>query len=385
MAQRPDSNFRRVNPADLRLGEPLPYAIYDSAGMLLLQAGFIVNTQKQIDVLIANGSYKRSEAGDEQRVRPAPRPSVATEERNSFEMLELLKIRMKRIFDHHRAGSVDADFMSRIEGIALTIQEACTHDTDAALANLHLDYDSSYAVVHHLQAAILCELVGRKLGIRDEVRLPLVKAGLTHDIGLLDIQDILDRQLAPLTPLQRERIERHPVDSERILYELGATEPAWLEPVRHHHERLDGSGYPDGCSGEAIPMPTRMLAIADIYSAMVRDRPYRKAMVSGEAMRKLMLEQGAQTDSRLIQLMIKEIGVFPPGAIVRLASGEIAVVKKRMANSTCPQVCAFVKPTGMPMLSPVSRDTASPGFAIEGMVPFSNYRGSIAVIRSLWN
>ena len=384
MAPTHDRGFRRVAPADLRLGEPLPYAVYDGGGMLLLKAGFVINTQKQLEVLIQNGSCR---AEDAPRQRPAVALPIATvnEEHNTFEILDLLKIRLKRTFDLYKAGSLSADFVPRIEGIALTIQEACTHDTDSALANLHLDYDTSYAVIHHLQSAILCELIGKKMGVREDSRLPLVKAGLTHDIGLIDIQDELDRQHMPLTPLQRERITRHPADSEWILASLGATEAAWLDPVRHHHERLDGTGYPDGTHGDAISTPTRVLAIADIYSAMVRDRPYRKAMVSGEAMRKLMLEQGQKTDNRLIHMMIKEIGVFPPGAIVRLANGEIAVVKKRSANSASPLVCAFIKPDGMPMLTPLQRDTADDEFRVEGIVPFSNYRGSVVVLRSLWN
>jgi hypothetical protein len=107
-------------------------------------------------------------------------------------------------------------------------------------------------------------------------------------------------------------------------------------------------------------------------------------MVSTEAMRKLMHEEGQQTDSRLISMMIKEIGVFPPGAIVRLANGEIAVVKKRTANTACPLVYSFVKANGMPMLTPQPRDTAQEGFRIEGMVPFSSYRGSVVVLRGLW-
>jgi HD-GYP domain-containing protein (c-di-GMP phosphodiesterase class II) len=385
MALRPDPEYQRVNASDIRLGEPLPYAVYDSGGMLLLQSGFVVKTVKQIEVLVANGIYRRVGRADAGRPGSTLRPLTGSEESNAFEMLDLLKIRMKRIFDQFKTGGQDPDFVTRIEGIALTIQQACAHDTDAALANLHLDYESSYAVVHHLQAALLCELVGKKLGIRDELRLPLLNAALSHDIGLLDIQDILDTQSSPLTASQRERVERHPADSERALIDLGVNDHRWLEPVRHHHERIDGSGYPDSWVGDAIPLPTRMLAIADIYSAMVRDRPYRKAMVSGEAMRKLLLEQGRQTDNRLIQLMIKEVGVFPPGAIVRLANGEVAVVKKRLRNSTCPLVCTFVRPNGMPLLSPVPRDTSARESAIEGMLPFSSYRGSISVIRRLWN
>lgn len=385
MPAKPPGNFRPVSPGDIRLGEPLPYAVYDGSGLLLLKAGFVINTDKQREVLINNGSYISVEEAGRQASRPAIPVAAVSDEHSSFEMFDLLKVRLKRTFDLYKSGQLNEDFVQRIEGIALTVQEACTHDTDSALANLHLDYDTSYAVIHHLQAAMLCELIGRKLGVPVESRLPLIKAGLTHDIGLLDIQDILDQQVDPLTMHQRDRVKHHPIDSELILAELGVRDRTWLTAVRHHHERLDGSGYPDGIIGEDIKLPTRVLAIADIYSAMVRDRPYRKAMVSTEAMRKLMMEQGDKTDSRLIGMMIKELGVFPPGATVRLASGEIAVVKKRTANTACPQVYSFIKPDGMPMLKPAPRDTAQATHRIEGLVPFSNYKGSVVVLRGLWN
>lgn len=385
MTTKPAGNFRPVSPTDVRLGEPLPYAVYDASGMLLLKAGFVINTEKQRDVLIKNGSYISMDEARARAARPNLPVATVSDEHNAFEMFDLLKVRLKRTFDLYKAGTLGDDFVQRIEGIALTVQEGCTHDTDAALANLHLDYDSSYAVVHHLQAAMLCELIGKKLGVPEESRIPLIKAGLTHDIGLLDIQDILDQQTSPLRMDQRDRINRHTIDSECLLTTLGVREKAWLDPVRHHHERLDGTGYPDALAGDAIKLPTRVLAIADIYSAMVRDRPYRKAMVSTEAMRKLMMEQGEKTDNRLISMMIKEIGVFPPGAIVKLTNGEIAVVKKRTGNTACPQVYSFIKPNGMPMLSPQPRDTAMETHRIEGMVPFSAYRGSVVMLRGLWH
>jgi HD-GYP domain-containing protein (c-di-GMP phosphodiesterase class II) len=317
-------------------------------------------------------------------LRPVlPLPKVS-DEHNSFEVLDLLKVRLKRTFDLYTEHKT-SDFIARIEGIALTIQEACTHDTDSALANLHLDYDTPYPVVHHIEAALLTELIGKKLGVSEELRLPLVQAGLTHDIGLIDIQETLEQQRAPLSPVQRERITEHPEESERILRDIGVTDPRWLDPVRHHHERLDGTGYPDARSGDELSTPTRILSIADIYSAMVRDRPYRRAMISGDAMRKMLLEQGAQTDKRLIHMLVKEIGVFPPGAIVRLASGEIAVVKKRTENITNPIVCVFRRENGMPTLRTAQRDTTDPEFRIQGMVSFTDYRGSIAVLRNLWN
>lgn len=380
-----EQNFIPVGRYDIRVGEPLPYSIYDRSGMLLLRRGFVIHLQRQLEVLLNNGVYHAAAEPRPQRGNPAPLPPVQNEAKSTFEMLDIVKLRLKRLFDNFRVGREIDQFPTRVEDIALTIQEACTHDTDAALANLHLDYDSSYAVVHHLQAAIVCELIGKRLGVRDETRLPLICAGITHDWGLLDIQDELDRQAAPLTEAQQARINAHPRDGGEQLRALGVTDTQWLDAVRHHHERLDGSGYPDRLREEAIGVPTRVLAVADMYSAMVRDRPYRKALVSKEAMRSLMLEQGAKTDSRLIQMMIKELGVFPPGAIVKLASGEIAVVTKRQQNSLAPIVAAFIRPDGMPMLAPTRRETAGASHAVEGMVPFSQYKGSIAIIRSIWN
>lgn len=386
--------FQSVVKSDIKLGEPIPYSVFDKTGVLLLRAGFTINLQRHLDVLLEKGLYCRPEDADAARARQrsgdngplvagGSMANKASEAENTFETLDTAKLRLLRLFEQYRAGRCD-EFLSRIEDIALTVQEACTHDTDAALANLHLDYDNSYAVVHHMQAALLCELIGKTLGVREDARLTLIKAALTHDLGLIDIQDKLDRQTEPLTAEQKQRIQRHTLDSARLLEEIGVRDGVWLDAVRHHHERLDGSGYPDHLAGDALGVPTRILAIADIYSAMVRDRPYRKAMVSKEAMRKLLMEQGGTTDQRLIQMMIKEIGVFPPGAIVKLVNGEVGVVKLRQENSAYPIVYAFFRQNGMPMLAPVRRETTKAEYNVDGIVPFSTYRGCIALIRGLW-
>jgi HD-GYP domain-containing protein (c-di-GMP phosphodiesterase class II) len=389
------SQLITVGKGDLKLGEPLPYSVYDKGGTLLLKKGFTINLERHFDILIQNGAYlDEGEVASARAASPAGEPLRASsvslaprrqDEQNSFEMLDLVKVRLQRLFEHYKAGRMHDEFIGKIEEIGITVLEACTHDTDSVLACLHLDYDIPYEVVHHLQAAVLCELIGKKLGVKDDARLTLIKAALTHDIGLIDLQDTLDRQVAPLTADQKARIESHPRDSAEVLQRLGVTDPGWLGPVRHHHERIDGSGYPDHLTGDAIKIPVRVLALADIYSAMIRDRPYRKAMVSKGAMRELMLEQGSKTDQRLIQVMIKELGVFPPGAIVRLVNKEIAVVKERQENSAYPIVYSFVKADGMPMLTPIRRETVKADFNVDGIVPFSQYRGCISLIRSLWS
>lgn len=379
------SEFAKVSGSDIRLGEPLPYSVFDASGVLLLKAGYTINLERQLMRLLEGGLFhNKNETATEGAFGIAAQDRRAAEEANTFLILDTAKLRLQRIFEQLRQGRGSEHFLARIEDIAISIQESCSHDVDAALANVHLDYDTSYAVVHCMQAAILCEITGKQLGVKDETRLVLIQAALTHDIGLIDIQDTLDRQVAPLTGEQKQRIQSHPDHGAAQLEKIGVTNSTWLDAVAHHHERLDGSGYPDQLQGEAVKVPTRVLAVADIYSAMVRDRPYRKAMVSKEAMRQLLLEQGNKTDQRLIQMMIKNVGVFPPGAIVKLESGEVAVVKQRQENSLQPLAFSFIKGTGMPMLIPLRRDTAQIGHQVSGILPFSNYRSSIAVIRGLW-
>jgi len=379
------TDLLHVDGDDVGLGRPLPFSIYDKKGVLLLKAGIVISLPRQLERLLDSGLYySQSEAAASPRVRPALLPKAEPERVNAFEMLESVKARLFRVFVNFHSTAYQKEVLASVEDVALTIQEACAHDTDAALASLHLDYESSYSVVHHLQAGLLCELVGKRLGIKDESRLTLIKAAITHDIGLHDIQDVLDRQVAPLSEQQKSRINCHPSESVKILSELGVTDRVWLDAVLNHHERIDGSGYPAGCTGENITPPARILAVADIYSAMVRDRPYRKAMVSKEAMRQMLIDQGKTTDARITQIMIKEVGVFPPGAIVKLQNGEVAVVKERGENTMTPIAYAFMRPDDMPRLSTARRETGRAEFAIEGMLPFSRYKGSLSIIRGLW-
>jgi hypothetical protein len=101
-------------------------------------------------------------------------------------------------------------------------------------------------------------------------------------------------------------------------------------------------------------------------------------------MRELLMENGGKTDQRLSNLMIKELGVFPPGALVRLANGEIGMVKERQANTAHPIVYSFVRPDGMPMAVALRRDTQRSEYRVQGLVPFDDYRASVGLVRRLW-
>ncbi len=130
---------------------------------------------------------------------------------------------------------------------------------------------------------------------------------LLHDIGKIGVPEHILNKPAKLTTEEYEVIKMHPVIGQSILEKVEFFRPM-LANVRHHHERMDGRGYPDGLEGSQLPMEVRLLAIADAYDAMTTDRPYRKATGRKEAFGELERYSGTQFDSDLVKLFIKIIG-----------------------------------------------------------------------------
>jgi putative two-component system response regulator len=130
----------------------------------------------------------------------------------------------------------------------------------------HCDRLSKYSVA-----------LGEKLGLTQELRVALRRGGLVHDIGKLSVPESILLKPGPLTPEERKIMEQHTVIGERICAPLRSFRHV-LPIIRHHHEKQDGSGYPDGLKGEHIPLTARILQITDIYDALTTDRPYRKAL-----------------------------------------------------------------------------------------------------------
>jgi putative two-component system response regulator len=119
--------------------------------------------------------------------------------------------------------------------------------------------------------------LGEKLGLPQDLRLALRRGGLIHDIGKLAVPEYILLKPGPLTPEERKIMERHTVIGEEICAPLRSFRHV-LPIIRHHHEKQDGSGYPDGLKGAQIPLTARILQITDIYDALTTDRPYRKAL-----------------------------------------------------------------------------------------------------------
>ena len=192
-------------------------------------------------------------------------------------------------------------------------------------ALLRLRRQDSYTYMHSVSVGALMVGLGLQLGLPADQRAALGLAGLLHDIGKLGIElDLLNKK-ARLSDEEFDRLRAHAAFGHGLLLKGEASAEA-LAVARHHHERADGSGYPDRLSGEAIPVAARMAAICDVYDATTSNRPYKDAWSPAYALRKMAEWSHSQYDKRIFHAFVRTVGIYPIGTLVRLKSGFLAVV-----------------------------------------------------------
>ncbi|MGA7800251.1 MAG: HD domain-containing phosphohydrolase [Gammaproteobacteria bacterium] len=353
-------NNIRVRRSEIAVGRTLPWAAYDANGRLLLQAGCIVQSAHQLDALIARGLYRRHDPAE------AAAPPPARPHDCPFDLINDLPQQLANaLADLQRGETGAAKAVLRAAG---KVQEACNIDTNASLGAVHLSPGASDPVSHMVHQAILCEVVMRRLEWDEQRRLSTVAAALTSNLAMLDLQRILTEQAGPLTQAQYSRVRRHPAAGRELLERAGVSDPVWLDAVLYHHERLDGSGYTLGLSGPAVGVEARVIALADIYLAMISPRAYRQEVLAKEALREIFVQRGKSVDEDMAVTFIKELGVFPPGAFVMLENGETGIVVQRGKDGTCPVVSSVISPRGGPYARPLRRACDKQHYAIREMV-----------------
>jgi len=353
--------WKPVLADDLQLGEPAPFDCYGSNKALLLKKGSIV-TKNQLDKISQDG-YRIDED-----VAPPP----TNQNKSPFEILDELKNRLQKIFSDFLDNpdpKKPSHLQARVLSLCKDIQALCEFDADAALGGLHLDFTGRYTINHPLHVAILCELLGQVKNIPPEQRQSILAAAITCNIAIVKLQESLHKQDAPLSEGQKETIRIHPELGEAMLKQSGVTDELWLNTVIYHHEKINGKGYPGVLSGDKIPLAVRLVSLADTYSAMVSNRSYRSSFLAQDALRDIFLKRGGEVDGQLAQLFIKEICIYPPGAFVKLQTGEIAIVIRRGENPTTPTVKTLIGPDSTRFKIPLQRDCAAKGCAVREMIP----------------
>jgi putative nucleotidyltransferase with HDIG domain len=193
------------------------------------------------------------------------------------------------------AGYVDTDQSQ--EGEAFSVLQGLVHAVDA---KDHYTQEHSEVVTH---AALL---IAERLGLPDDMRHALRMGGMLHDVGKIGIPDSVLKKPGKLTAQEFEIMKQHVVLSELIVRGIPQP-PGVLDAVSHHHERYDGRGYPYGKRGDQIPLLGRIMVVADAYSAMCIDRPYRKGLSWAEVRNELLRGAGTQFDPEIAVLFVEAI------------------------------------------------------------------------------
>jgi HD-GYP domain-containing protein (c-di-GMP phosphodiesterase class II) len=192
----------------------------------------------------------------------------------------------------------------------------------------------------------------------------LLCAALTMNISMAELQDELFNQKEALSSLQRQDVEAHPLLSSAILREVGVEDDFWHTLVQTHHESLTGNGYPFALTRTLILPPAHIMHMADIVCAKLTPRRYRSALLPATALGHIFQRKDLEFDSTFATMLIKELGVYPPGSFVKLASDEIAVVTHRGEKPTAPKVAALRKIEGVPYIDPLLRETHHPAYKV---------------------
>jgi len=255
---------------------------------------------------------------------------------------------MERLLRQARLGKTleKKEVIDLVEEIAASVEQCAS----AIISLSRIKTVDSFTYLHSLAVCALMVNFARNMGFgRADVQ-ELGMAGLLHDVGKTVVGSAILNKPGPLTPAEMATMRTHAEAGHEILSRGGQFPATVLDVALHHHEKIDGTGYPHKLSGDSISVPARMGAIADVYDAVTSNRPYKEAWLPGESLADMFGWKG-HFDTELMQTFIRSVGIYPVGSMVRLASDRLAlVVEQDEADLTRPLVRIFYS---IPQRSPV--------------------------------
>ncbi|HDQ26511.1 MAG TPA: HD domain-containing protein [bacterium] len=231
----------------------------------------------------------------------------AGEENGTGELAVICREKPFEYSDIYMAEFFTAQVFMIVENNRLFEEIKINYESLVQALSLAIDTKDHETHGHSLETMCYAVKIAEKLGLPREEQERIKYASLLHDIGKINISSKILNKPGPLTDREYDRIKKHPEEGVSILKKLNIFSSI-LPIISHHHEHMDGKGYPFKATGEEIPLGARICAIADAYSVMRSDRPYRKAMPKEAAVEELKRCAGSQFDSRLVDVFLEIIG-----------------------------------------------------------------------------
>lgn len=330
-----------------------------------------IDCTKGLDV--AAGDVAVSEAESEAQVeadlgqvvdeqRQIARVCAAEEMERAAKIVQRSKQAVVSMFEEARMGnSVD------VGGAKLLVEEisdSVARNPGALISLARLKTVDDYTYMHSVAVCAMMVSLAKQLGFDDAQTRSAGLAGLLHDLGKAVMPTEVLNKPGKLTDAEFTIIKSHPVAGHKMLLGGVGIDPMALEVCLHHHEKTDGSGYPDRLTGDAISLFAKMGAVCDVYDAITSNRPYKTGWDPAESLRKMAEWANGHFDPQVFQAFVKTMGIYPVGSLVRLTSGRIGVVVEQTAKSlTTPCVKVFYSTKSNMRILPLMIDLSRPDSA----------------------
>ncbi len=262
----------------------------------------------------------------ESKPDPVPQVPIKDELKKAREIKKEARKTVHSIMDDVRFGKQIETV--KVENVVSKMVESIFRNQDALLSMGRLKKADEYTFMHSMSVGVLMIAFAKHLGFDKETLQNVGFGAIMHDIGKMHVPQELLLSDKKLDDDEYEIMKEHVVHSRRVLEKTDGIPPVSIQIAAQHHERIDGSGYPDGLKGDEISKFGQAAAIADVYDAMTSKRKYQQRYEPTEVLRKLFEWSEHFYDRQMVQQFIRCVGIYPVGTLVRLESGLLAVILK---------------------------------------------------------
>lgn len=295
-----------------------------------------------------------------ERDTPVKQVSMAEEVTRAAKICATAKDAVVSMFQEVRMGNaISAEAANELVD---EISSSVMRNPGALISLARLKTADDYTYMHSVAVCALMVSLARQLKL-DEIQTKAAgMAGLLHDLGKAMIPMEVLNKPGKLTDEEFELVKSHPSEGHRLLVEGGSVSEIPLDVCLHHHEKVNGTGYPHQLKDEEISIFAKMGAVCDVYDAITSNRPYKAGWDPAESIRKMTEWCNSHFDSRIFQSFVKSIGIYPVGSLVRLASGRLAVVTEQSEKSLLtPSVKVFFSTKSNSYIKPEVVHLSLPG------------------------
>jgi len=291
---------------------------------------------------------------------PAGRAAIDEEIARAARICREAKPAVVAMFNEARMGrAIDA------AGAAALVQEisdSVSRNPAALISIVRLKDKDEYTYMHSVAVCALMIALARQLGLDDDLTRELGLAGLLHDIGKAKVPLAILNKPGKLTDAEFEAVKSHPEHGHAILAAGGAVGAIPLDVCLHHHEKIDGGGYPHRLAGEAISLYAKMGAVCDVYDAITSNRPYKRGWNPAESIRRMAEWSRSHFDETVFHAFVKTVGIYPVGSLVRMESGRLGVVVEQTEGALlAPKIKLFFSTKSRQHIRPETIDLSRPG------------------------